>query len=92
MKAKFTKASKKDGVLVTVSLGQFKNNDELAVVGPLEPGQEIVLVINGIPTLFRINRTTGNLRPLTAATKCFPRNLRLPTVGRPTYADVTEIR
>jgi hypothetical protein len=91
MKAKFTKASKKDGILVTVSLGQFSPHEDLIVVGPYECGQEIRVVIDGVPTLFRVNRTNKRGNAVTATTKCFPRHLRLPTVGRPTYAEVTEI-
>ena len=92
MKMKFTKASKNDGTLVTVSLGQFgPTRDEsldLYFHGfDLKKGEELVITIEGVPTIFKINR-----KGRTAATYCFPRFLKLPSVGRPVFADVTDVR
>lgn len=91
MKAKFTKASQKDGTLVTINLKQFADDAELAVVGSLDNGDEIRIVIDGVPTLFYVNRCNKKGHALTAATRAFPRHLRLPTLARPTYGEVTEI-
>lgn len=85
-KIKFTKASKKDGNLVTVSLIALDKGD--VVVGNADPtylcqGEEFILEVNGIPTLFQVNREGR-----TATTKSFPRKIRLPSVGRPMFANV----
>ena len=92
MKTKFTKASKKDKTLVTVSIGQFDADEDLLVYGHFDQGDELILVIDSVPTIFTVNRLSDKGDIITAATKCFPRHLRLPAVGRPTYAEVTEIR
>lgn len=92
MKAKFTKASKKDKVLTTMSVPQFANDDDLQVVGYFSNGDELTVVIDNVPTIFIVNRINKHGNILTAATKCFPRHLRLPSVGKPVYAKVTEIR
>jgi hypothetical protein len=92
MKVKFTKASKNDKTLVTVSLVQFKNTELDFVPGTFEKGEEIILVIEGVPTLFYVNRLSKKGRATTAATHCFPRFLRLPSIGRPVFFNVTDAR
>jgi hypothetical protein len=92
MKTKFTKASKNDKTLVTVSLKQFEKDDELTVIGYYSKGDELTLVVDNVPTVFIVNRLDNQGCCLTATTKGFPRHLRLPGVGRPVFAEVTEIR
>ena len=92
MKVKFTKASKNDKTLVTVSLAQFENSELDFVPGTFNKGEEIVLVVEGVPTLFYVNRLSKKGRAITAATHCFPRFLRLPSVGKPVFSNVTDAR
>lgn len=91
MQAKFTRASKKDNDLVTVSLAQFVH-DDIDGGRDFEAGMEVVIVIEGIPVLFKASRNNEYGYATTASTRCFPRSLRLPRVGRPVYAEVTEVR
>lgn len=90
MKTKFTKASKTDKTLVTVTLAQFDNTEHAIVRSMLETGEQIVLDIEGVPTIFTVNRMRKQ-SGVTATSHCFPRFLRLPTIGRPTYANVDQV-
>lgn len=98
MKIKFTRRSSKDNSLVTVSLAQFNSEQAeptVRVIGDFywgRVGEEITLVINRVPTLFTLARPNKEGYPTAATTYCFPRNLRLPRVGRPVYAEVSEVR
>lgn len=91
MKVKFTKRSKKDKDLVTLQLSQFGEEDL-----PLFPyyarsvGDEMIVVIEGIPTVFTFCRPNTDGIPTCATSRGFPRRFRLPTVGHPVYADVSE--
>ena len=91
-KIKFTKASRKDATLVTVALKQFAPtqedvaNDLYFAAVEFEKGEKLVLVIEGVPTIFTVNR-----KGRTAVTYSLPRFLRLPQVGRPVFAKVTEV-
>jgi len=94
MKVKFTKASKNDGTLVTLSLAQFENNNEGCVVHwlPRESmivGDTVCVVLDGNQVSFTVNRVRDG-KAVTATTHCFPRYMRLPQVGRPVYAEVSE--
>ena len=84
----FTKASPLDGVKTTVTLhalaGQFKG--DAVALKSLSLGSEILVTINSIKTVFVVNR-----KGRTAYTKAFPRTLRLPTVGLPVNANVTDV-
>ena len=104
MQAKFTKRSEKDATRVTVSLAQFDGTElDCGRVGL--PGSEVILVVDGVPTLFIFARPDSDGLPTVATTYCFPRHLLpvattycfprhllLPGVGQPVYAEVTEIR
>lgn len=93
MKIKFTKASQKDKTLVTVQLSQFDDTDLDFVPGTFSKGEELILVIEGQPTIFRVNRVKTNGKGnITAASHTFPRFLRLPSVGKPVFADVSDVR
>jgi hypothetical protein len=93
MKIKFTKASQKDKTLVTVQLSQFEGTELDFVPNTFSKGEECILVIEGQPTIFRINRVKTNGKgSITAASHTFPRFLRLPSVGRPVFANVTDVR
>ena len=85
MKTKFTKASKKDGLTVTLNLAQL---DEISDVryGTVI-GDRILMELDGVPTVFIVNRERNDIA-LTAVTRAFPRHLRLPSVGRPVSATV----
>ena len=90
MKTKFNKASQKDKTLVTVNLAQF---DEDIVYGwreDLSVGSIVRLTIDHQEVTFVVNRVRDG-KGVTAVTHCFPRYLPLPRVGRPTYAQVTEV-
>ena len=89
MRTKFTKASQKDKTLVTVNLAQFDaegvlNRSHMVV------GDVISLRIDGQDVMFWVNRVRDG-KAATAVTYCFPRYLRLPRVGRPIFAQVTEL-
>lgn len=91
---KFTKASRKDKYLVTVSLPALKKEGVLILDGfedymaitDLFHGDEFILVIDDVRTLFRVNRAGK-----TATTKTFPRHLRLPSVGKSIAANVFDV-
>lgn len=94
-KVKFTKASKKDGSLVTVSLTELANFVDTLLIDyttcftspkDLSLGQEFILTVAGVRTLFTVNREGR-----TATTKTFPRKLRMPSVGRPILATVDNV-
>lgn len=89
MKTQFTKASKNDKTLVTVNLSQFDNEfyieRQYLVVGSV-----VIMTIDGQEVTFVVNRVR-NGKAVTATTHCFPRYLRLPQVGRPVFAEVTEV-
>ncbi len=88
---KFTKASKKDKTLTTVSLNELKEagveliDFEGVDYSPtdLHQGDEFILTVDGVKTVFRANRTGK-----TATTKAFPRHLKLPTVGKPVSVEI----
>lgn len=82
MKVKFTKASSKDSTLVTVTLDQFDDN----WLTSHKKGDYVTIEVDGVPTIFVVNRIR-NGKARTAVTYGFPRHLRLPTVGRPTYVE-----
>lgn len=87
MKTQFNKVSRTDGTLVTLNLAQldkFNIHRELCTINT-----SIFVTIDGHEVTFRVNRVR-NGKALTATTHCFPRYLRLPQVGRPVYAEVTE--
>ena len=91
MKTKFTKASKKDKTLVTVTLAQFDSNEDLRFVRHgMQYGDELCLSIDGQPTIFKVNRIR-NGSAITATTHCFPRYLRLPTTQRAVFAEVDQV-
>lgn len=93
MKVKFTKASKKDSALVTVSLKEL--DDVVSILdctgrdgnpSELEKASEFVLAVDGVRTVFTVNRSNK-----TATTKAFPRTLKMPSVGKPIYAEVSNV-
>lgn len=92
MKTKFTKASRTDGTLVTVNLVQFDGSGGLECLRRdwLTHGSTLQLIIDGQEVIFRVNRVRNGLAA-TATTHCFPRYLRLPQIGRPVSAEVTEV-
>lgn len=89
MNIKFTKRSSKDKTLVTVAMSQFKGTSD-PVQQPIV-GNEMVLVIEGVPTVFKLTRPGKDGYATAATSHGFPRFLRLPSVGRPTRAKVTRI-
>mgnify|MGYP001609989284 CR=1 FL=1 len=92
MKTKFTKASRTDGTLVTVNLAQFDGEGENEHLDRkcLVVGSPVFMTVDGHEVTFRVNRMRNGVAA-TAVTHCFPRYLRLPQVGRPVSADVTEV-
>lgn len=56
----------------------------------LRVGDVLLVTIDGNQVPFTVNRVRKGMAT-TAVTHCFPRYLRLPQVGRPVYADTTEI-
>jgi hypothetical protein len=89
MRTKFTRASRKDKTLVTVSLAQFDEEDVLDR-SRMSMGDYITLYVDGEPVTFAVNRVRDG-KATTAVSHCFPRFLRLPRIGRPIYAQVTEL-
>lgn len=93
MKTKFTKASAKDKTLVTVSLSTLEDggivikdvNGRAGNPTELLKGDNFVLEVDGVPTVFTVNREGK-----TARTHSLPRHLRLPTLKRPTYGEVSK--
>lgn len=90
MRTKFTKASQKDKTLVTVNLAQFDTDMSIVHRSYCGASDTLTLVIEGQAVVFKINRYRNDLA-VTAVTHCFPRFLRLPRVGRPVFAEVTEV-
>jgi hypothetical protein len=90
MKTKFTKASQKDKTLVTVNLAQFDEDIGYEWRDNLSVGSYVRLIINHQEVAFVVNRVRDG-KGITAVTHCFPRFLTLPRIGRPTYAQVTEV-
>lgn len=90
MKIKFTKASQTDHTLVTVSLSQLDGTEYEIVRSMLRKDENICLDIEGQPVIFAVNRVRKG-RAITAVTHCYPRFLRLPSVGHPVYAEVSQV-
>lgn len=94
MKTKFTKASKNDKTLVTVNLISLAEEFGLDLEH-LKVGSKVFITIDGNEVTFEVNRLRkgahGIERAVTATTHCFPRYLRLPQVGHPVFAEVTEV-
>jgi hypothetical protein len=89
MKTQFNKASRTDGTLVTLNLAQFEKEFNFCREG-YNTESHVFVNIDGHEVTFRVNRVR-NGKAITAVTHCFPRYLRLPQIGRPVYADVTEV-
>lgn len=92
MKAKITKRSKKDGTLATIPLQQLLENEFAFPLGTFNCGEEVTAIVDGIPTIFIMARPDEDGRPTVMTTRALPRHIRLPRVGRPVYAEITEIR
>lgn len=74
---KFTKASRKDGDLVTIRTSQISD------AGPITQPY-VVLKIEGVETLFKTSRGGTTL-----STRSFPSRLWGPEVGSPVNYDVS---
>ena len=93
MKAKITKRSKKDGTLVTIPLQQLLQDTEFTFpLGAYRCGEEVTVVVDGVPTIFFLTRPNRDGLPTAMTTRALPRHIRLPSVGRPVYAEISEIR
>lgn len=92
MNTQFNKASRTDGTLVTVNLSQFDGEGENEHLDRrfLSVGSPVFITVDGNEVTFRVNRMRNGVAA-TAVTHCFPRYLRLPQVGRPVHATVTEV-
>jgi len=89
MKTQFNKASRTDGTLVTLNLAQLE--EEFGIVrAHLRVNSPVFVNIDGHEVVFYVNRVR-NGKAVTAVTHCFPRFMRLPQVGRPVRAEVTEV-
>jgi len=88
MKIKLTKRSKTDGTLVTVSLAQL--NDYHFKHGFI--GEELIADVDGVATVFTLARPNKEGFPTVMTTRSLPRHVRLPRVGRPVYAEISELR
>ena len=84
MKGKFTQASKKDKFLVTTRLKSLVKPKDLK---NLNKGDELILVVEGVPTVFTVNRKDLS----TAATNAFPRKLVIPQVGNAIEYTVNDV-
>lgn len=89
MNTQFNKASKTDKTLVTANLAQFAKEFGLDLEH-LQVGSKIFITVDGNEVTFEVNRVR-NGKAVTATTHCFPRYFRLPQVGHPVYAEVTEV-
>ena len=88
MRTKFTKASRKDKTLVTVSLAQLENEENFTLFrSEVFINSRLIIDIDGHEVVFYVNRVRDGLAT-TAVTHCFPRFMRLPQVGRPVYQEV----
>jgi hypothetical protein len=94
MKIRFTKASKRDNTLVTVSLTALAKSarafrpadNKWGPVTNLPRGSRFSIKVDGVDTVFVVNRVGK-----TAATKGFPRHLRLPSLSRAVNAEVNRL-
>ncbi len=92
MKAKLTKRSKTDGTLVTIALHQFEEVEDNLLQGYWNfIGTEVTVVIDGVPTVCILARPNAEGVPTAMTTRALPRHIRLPRVGRPIYAEISEI-
>ena len=91
METKFTKRSQNDNTLVTVQLTELDlvKFDLPHRVGNV--GDNIIVTIENVPTVFRLARPDKHGRPTAAVSHGFPRKLSLPAVGAPVYAKVTDV-
>lgn len=92
MKAKLTKRSQTDGTLVTITLRQLEEAGLRLPLGAYYPGDEVTVVIDGVPTICTLARANSFGEASAMTTRALPRHIRLPRVGRPVYAEITEIR
>lgn len=92
MKSKTTKRSLTDKFLVTIPLAQFDNTELDFVRSACEVGEEVIAVIEGVPTVCILARPDKNGVPTVMTTRTYPRSLRMPEVGHPRYQDISEIR
>ena len=90
MEIKGTKRSQHDGTLVHFSTRQFEGTDLYLPFGYV--GDEVTLVIDGVPTVCTFARPGKDGWPTALTTRGLPRHIRLPRVGRPIYVEVSEIR
>jgi hypothetical protein len=92
MKFKITKRSRTDKTLVTIPLAQFDNTSLDFVHRACDPGDEVTVVIDGVVTVCILARPDKSGAPTVMTTHAYPRYLRLPRVGHPTYVEISEIR
>lgn len=93
MKTKLTKRSQHDGTLVTIPVAQFDYSPDFYVYrDSLSVGEEVVIVIDDVPTVCTLARPGKDGVPTVMTTRGLPRHIRLPRVGRPVYVEVSEIR
>lgn len=101
MNRKFTSASANDKEKVTVTLRQFDDCVESDCVprSCLIIGRQLIISIKvkrkTIDVVFAVNRTAKGLYEdvgVTAATLSWPRQLRLPKVGKPVIYNVVGVR
>lgn len=92
MKTKLTKRSQTDGTLVTISLKQFDNSGLRLPLGAFYVGDEVTVVIEGVPTVCVLARPDSFDMPTVMTTHALPRFIRLPRVGHPVNVEVSEIR
>lgn len=92
MKTKITKRSKTDKFLVTIPLAQFDNTELDFFRKTCLVGEEVVAVIEGVPTVCIFARPDKNGTPTVMTTRAYPRHLRQPEVGHARYQEVSEIR
>ena len=92
MKTKITKRSRTDKFLVTIPLAQFDNTELDFFRAACDLEQEVVVVIEGMPTICICARPDKDGRPTVLTTRTYPRSLRMPEVGHPRYQEITEIR
>lgn len=97
---KFTSASKKDGNKVTLNLNQLNNNPhgECLPRGELIRDSKIIVTVkfnrktlNIVFQPNRFNNDTYGTLAVTAATNAWPRELRLPKVGKPVVYEVVGV-
>lgn len=86
MKVKLTKRSKTDKTLVTMSTAPLSHFFFLGSC----VGDKVKVIIEGVETIWTLVRPNKNGHPTAMTTHALPRFIRLPRVGRPVYAEVTE--